>query len=131
MITPSRAARFARYAVVGVSTLAIYLALGEILHRLNAQLFWQASVPFLAAVTFNYLLQRGWVFDDSRPAVASLPKYVVMIVIGYLINFAAFVTLSPQMPLVAAQLIAAVLVVISNAVFSFSWVFIGARAHAP
>lgn len=125
--------KLVRYAVVGVLTLAIYLACGEVMHELAWPLFWQASLPFIAAVAFNYVLQRVWVFEDSRPTSSSLPKYGIMIVIGYVINLLALVALSPRMPLVAAQLTAATLVVISNACFSFFWVFltrgVGANAH--
>ncbi|NPC55459.1 GtrA family protein [Caenimonas soli] len=116
--------KLVRYAVVGALTLAIYLACGEVAHGLALPLIWQASLPFIAAVAFNYVLQRVWVFEDSRPTASSLPKYGVMIVIGYVINLLALVALSPRMPLVMAQLTAATLVVISNAFFSFFWVFL-------
>ena len=128
MALPS--AKLVRYAVVGVSTLAIYLACGEVAHGLAMPLIWQASLPFVVAVAFNYVLQRVWVFEDSRPIASSLPKYGIMIVIGYVINLLALIALSPRLPLMVAQLTAAALVVISNAFFSFLWVFLSDKGNA-
>lgn len=116
--------KLVRYAAVGGLTLAIYLVCSETVHGLALPLIWQASLPFIAAVAFNYVLQRAWVFGDSRPTAASLPKYGIMIVIGYVINVLALFALSPRMPLVLAQLTAAALVVVSNVFFSFCWVFV-------
>lgn len=122
-MTAPRPTRLLRYGVVGMATLALYLALGRLMHSLEAPLFWEASLPFVAAVAFNYLTQRGWVFEDSRPAAASLPKYLVMIGIGFVINLLALLAFSERMPLLLAQLMAVVLVVASNAIFAFAWVF--------
>jgi putative flippase GtrA len=124
----ARAAGLLRYAVVGILTLAIYMLLGGAMHRLQAPLFWEATLPFAAAVIFNYLSQRSWVFADSRPMSSSLLKYALMIAMGYTINYFALLALLPRMPLHLAQLTAVVLVVLSNAVFSFSWVFPGSGA---
>ena len=116
-------ARLVRYAVVGLLTLAIYLAMGQIAHSLDLPVIWQASLSFGSAVTINYLFQRRWVFGDNRPMAASLPRYAVMIAVGFVINALALLALAPRMPLVVAQLAAGLLVVASNALLSFSWVF--------
>lgn len=116
--------KLVRYAVVGVLTLAVYLAVGQGLHRVAMTAFWQGSLSFSAAVTFNYLLQRLWVFRDPRPTASSLPKYVVMISIGYVINGLCLIALYPSVPLLMAQLAAALLVILANAALSFSWVFL-------
>lgn len=115
-----------RYAVVGVATLALYLALGEALRRLRWPMSALASVPFALAVLFNYLLQRGWVFKDHGPSRSSAPRFAAMIALGYTINYLALATLSSWIPLVFAQVVAACLVVVSNAALSFTWVFVHA-----
>jgi putative flippase GtrA len=115
--------RLMRYAVVGVLTLAIYLIVGQALNRFEMPILAQASVSFGAAVSLNYFLQKAWVFKDARPTALSLPKYVVMVLVGYVINSLSLIALSPRMPLLLAQLTAVVLVVISNALLSFWWVF--------
>jgi putative flippase GtrA len=75
-------------------------------------------------------LQRAWVFEDARPARSSLPKYAVMITVGYMINLAALTEFAPRMPLLLAQLTAVMLVVAWNAALSFSWVFLAGSRNA-
>jgi putative flippase GtrA len=119
----ARPERLLRYAAVGIATFAIYLGAGQLLNQSGLAPAWQASLAFAAAVAVNYLLQRSWVFEDGRPMSTTLPRYLTMIGIGFAVNTAAFVMLSPVVALVWAQTAAAGLVVLSNAVFSFAWVF--------
>lgn len=119
-----RWSRLARYAAVGILTLGIYLVMGEWVQRSGMHFGWQATLPFAAAVICNYLLQRSWVFQDARPVSSSLPRYTVMIVTGWTLNTLTLFALAPVVSLLLAQLLAALLVVLSNAVFSFAWVFI-------
>jgi putative flippase GtrA len=120
-------ARLARYAVVGIATFAIYLGAGQLLDGRGLTPAGLASIAFTAAVTVNYLLQRAWVFEDSRPVSMSLPRYVAMVGMGYAVNAAAFAMLASVLPLIWAQTASASLVVLSNAALSFAWVF---RAHS-
>lgn len=121
---PRLSVKLVRYAVVGVLTLAVYLTAGHLTRWLAASVLWQASLSFAIAVAVNYVLQRIWVFEDSTPISSSLSRYVAMVVIGFLINLLALTALSPVMPLLAAQLAAVVLVVASNGLLSFAWVFV-------
>lgn len=112
-----------RYAFVGIITLCVYLFAGTALYRSGVSINWVATLSFTAAVAVNYVLQKMWVFQDSRPVIASLPKYFVMTLVGYVTNSFVLNASISQLPLPAAQLIAASAVVISNALFSFLWVF--------
>lgn len=123
-------AKLARYAVVGFLTLAIYLLVARAAGRLGLALSWQVSLAFVSAVVVNYLLQRSWVFADRRPAASSLPKYVVMISVGYVVNLVALEALAPRIPMTVALLVAVVAVVISNALLSFTWVFLNRDTRA-
>ena len=114
--------RVTRYAFVGLVTLGVYLVAGREVAAIGAAPLVQASVPFVAAVLVNYVLQRGWVFEDTRPVAATLPRYALMVGIGYLVNLGAF-RISPFAVMLWTQLFAAALVVISNAVQAFLWVF--------
>ncbi len=112
-----------RYAVVGTVTLAIYLTVGALLQIVGVTLICLAPIAFGVAVAVNYLLQRAWVFSDHRPIGASLPKYTLMVAVGFAVNSYALITLSPRMHLLWAQLLSATLVVLCNALFSFLWTF--------
>lgn len=119
----SQIKKVARYATVGLLTLAIYILVAKAGGRFGLSLSWQVSLAFISAVIFNYLLQRSWVFADSRPVAASLPKYVAMVCVGYAVNLLAIDAMTPRISLTTALVAASVLVSISNAVFSFAWVF--------
>lgn len=112
-----------RYAFVGFTTLAIYLFVGVALDRAGVMILWLAPIAFSAAVTVNYILQKMWVFKDRRPVISSLPKFFVMTLVGFITNSVILGVAVSQLPLVLAQLLAASVVVLSNALFSFLWVF--------
>jgi len=122
-------AKLMRYAVVGLLTLAVYMAIAKAAGGLGLASTGQVSVAFISAVAVNYVLQRSWVFADARPATASLPKYAVMICVGYVVNLFAVEALASRVPMTVALLAAVVLVVISNALLSFTWVFLNGDAQ--
>lgn len=115
--------KLVRYAIVGLITMAVYLGFGAILQLAGLPMNLLALTAFTVAVAVNYLMQRAWVFSDSRPFTSSLPRYFFMISIGYAINSLTITLLTPFMPLLLAQSAAIILVVISNAIFAFLWVF--------
>lgn len=115
--------KITRYVIVGVATLAVYLTIGALLQITGVNVAILAPIAFAITVTVNYLLQRIWVFADSRPISASLPKYALMVTTGFALNSYTLITLSSHMTLLLAQLIAAALVVFSNILFSFLWTF--------
>ena len=121
-------AKLMRYAVVGLLTLGVYMGIANAAGRLGLTSTWQVSVAFISAVAVNYVLQRSWVFADARPARASLPRYAVMISVGYAVNLFAVEALAAHVPMTVALLAAVVLVVISNALLSFTWVFLNGDA---
>lgn len=123
MIRRSSMARLVRYIIVGLTTMGVYLAAGAVLNASGLSIRWIAPLAFGAAILFNYVMQRQWVFSDARPVSASLPKYVIMILTGFIINSVVIETVATQAPLVIAQVIAAVFVIAANALFLFLWVF--------
>lgn len=118
-----RRAKIARYTAVGLLTFGVYVAAGQAARQLQLSLAMVGTLPFTLAVITNYLLQRHWVFEDCRPISASLPKYVVMIGLGYAINVAVLTWAPLAAPLFVVQTVAATVVVLSNAVLAFFWVY--------
>jgi putative flippase GtrA len=132
-MVPSLIKKIARYATVGILTLSIYILVAKASGLFGLSLPWQVSLAFISAVVFNYLLQRSWVFADSRPVIASLPKYVAMVCVGYVVNLLAIDAMAPRISMTMALVVASALVAMSNALFSFTWVFLNgdARGVAP
>lgn len=116
-------AKLARYTATGLVTLAVYLMSGAAMQQAGLTIEVLAPIAFTSAVVVNYLLQKAWVFEDSRPVTASLPRYALMVGTGYVLNSVALGTLTPSLPLLWAQMLAVMLVVSSNAAFAFFWVF--------
>lgn len=125
----SSRATFVRYGFSGLATLGVYLWAGHLLRGLGMSLAWLAPLAFTLAVTVNYALQKFWVFGDRRRIAASLPRYLAMVAWGYGINSLALVSLASHLPLLWAQVLSAGLVVASNALLAFCWVFAAQRGQ--
>jgi putative flippase GtrA len=70
---------FCRYIVVGGGALGIHLIVLQALLMARACEPWMASaIGFIVACTFNYTLQRLWVFASDRPHTVALPRYVAI-----------------------------------------------------
>lgn len=96
---------------------------GLLLNQSGLTIKWIAPISFSAAIFFNYILQKLWVFQDLRPITDSLPKFFTMTLVGYAINSFLLNELIPHFSLPEAQLLTALTIVISNLLFSFLWVF--------
>ena len=119
--------RIIRYAFVGILTVSAYLGVVYALSKFDLPISYGAPIAFLTAVLINYVLQRKIVFLDHQPVISSLPKYVVMVTVGLIVNSAVLATLSPQIPLFWSQIVAVFAVVLTNTAFAFLWVFVGAE----
>jgi putative flippase GtrA len=94
-----------------------------LLNQSGMAIKWTALLSFSSAIIVNYILQKLWVFEDMRPVIDSLPKFFTMTLVGYAINSFLLNELSPKFSLPVAQTFTASAIIISNALFSFLWVF--------
>lgn len=115
--------RHLRYATCGVLALCAYLGAGELLRRGGASQALLAWLPFALAVGVQYLLQRQWVFCDHRHMLASLPRHLAMTGLGLAINVLTLNLLAGHVSLAVAQLAATAVIVTSNAMLAYGWVF--------
>ena len=112
-----------RYAIVGLMTMLVYLGSGSVMQSYGVPISLLASISFTLAITINYIMQKAWVFKNVDYDKGSLQKYIFMICSGYLINIISLILMTPFTSLFLAQMSAVVLVVISNGLFSFLWIF--------
>lgn len=112
-----------RYAIVGLMTMLVYLGSGAMMQSYGVPISLLASISFSVAITINYIMQKAWVFKNVDYDKGSLQKYIFMICFGYFINIISLIVMTPYTSLFLAQMSAVVLVVISNAFFSFLWIF--------
>lgn len=125
---PLPAGRLLRYGAVGLATFGTYLLAGLALQQIGLPVAWLAPLAFTLAVGVNYALQKSWVFADRSRIASPLPRYLVMIGLGYAVNSLALMALAAHLPLLWAQTLAALLVTASNALLAFLWVFPNRRA---
>lgn len=123
LMNPVILAKLNRYAIVGIVTTAVYFGVGTTLQFFGLSINLLAFFSFTAAVIVNYIMQRLWVFVDSRPLAESLPRYICMVGIGYCMNGLTLMLLTPSASLLLAQFVALILIIASNAALSFWWVF--------
>lgn len=112
-----------RYAIVGLMTMFVYLGSGAMMQSYGVPISLLASISFSVAITINYIMQKAWVFKNVDYDKRSLQKYIFMICFGYFISIISLIVMAPFTSLFLAQMSAVVLVVISNALFSFLWIF--------
>ena len=78
---------FARFCLVGILSTGIHYAILFLLVRaldLNEEL--ATSCGFTVSTAVNYLLNRSFTFDSSRAHRSSLPRFLIMILIGLGLN---------------------------------------------
>jgi putative flippase GtrA len=76
-----------RFAVVGVSTAALYYALlyGSV-EALGVNATLASSLVYVLVLGFNYLMHHSWTFSQSTAHTHTLSRYLVMVFCGFLLN---------------------------------------------
>lgn len=114
-----------RYGITGASTAAVYVAAGAILHYLfELTVTWATSLAFALSVVFNYLLHYYFTFEADDNHWAVIPRFMVMITGGGMINWGISefgYALIHSLP--AIQLASIIMIVLWNFVLSYLWVF--------
>ena len=80
-------ARFVRYAAVGVLGASVHFGTTACLvHIAHVDPIVATIIGFLGALVVQYELNRVWVFDSRVHARAGAPRYVVVSVMGVVLN---------------------------------------------
>jgi putative flippase GtrA len=90
--------RFVKFLAVGGMSFVVdtgslsLLALGLNVNRVVAK-----GVGFVLAVLFNFVLNRFWIYPDSRskPVLAQMAQFATVSIVGLLINLGIFVLVDP------------------------------------
>lgn len=108
-----------------------YIAFFVFDHFLGFSLWWSTSLSFLIGWTVNYILQRYWVFNDSKLAgqqIKVTSRYIIISLVNLLINYVILdslkkVGITPYI----GQFISAAFFTVWNYLWYKLWVFSGAR----
>lgn|GEM_PF-1235067 len=126
--------RLMRYGVAGLCSLLVHLLVLVALVESGLAAPVPASVAgFAASVAVSFILQHRWVFRSSAPLAASFGRFLVVVVIGLLLNVlimsAGVNGLGLYYPLV--QMVAFAAVPVSNYLFNRAWTFRAKESSAP
>jgi putative flippase GtrA len=86
-----------------------------------------STLGFAASVVVSYLLQACWVFDTGRPFRTTFPRFVAVVLIGLALNGSIMWvgTEALTQHYLVPQLVALVLVPLSNYTLNSLWTFRG------
>ena len=87
------------------------------------------SIAFVLVTVQNYVLHYLWTFDSDRPHIAALPRFFVMNVVGFCLNWGimfAGVRLA-EFHYLVVQGVAIAVVITWNVMLSHFWIFAGSE----
>jgi putative flippase GtrA len=125
-----RIARLARFAVVGATgAIVYYVALWTLVEWMLVPVMLATSIAFVLVAAQNYVLHYLWTFDSDRSHIAALPRFLVMNVVGFCLNWGimfAGVRLAEFYYLIV-QGVAIAVVITWSVMLSHFWIFVGSE----
>ncbi|MGW8121027.1 GtrA family protein [Roseivirga echinicomitans] len=123
--------KFLKFSAVGLSGLAIDFCITYLVkEKLRLNKYFANSLGFAFAATSNYLLNKTWTFQDTNPdAVTQFSKYILIAVIGLIINnliIYFLVNRKERMTFYWAKLVAIIIVVLWNFIANYNFTFVAA-----
>jgi putative flippase GtrA len=122
--------RLARYLVTGLASLLTHLLiLLALVEWLGFDSVFASTLGFLASVVVSYLLQWAWVFNSTRAVAQSFPRFLVVTGIGFALNLGVMAagTWLLGFHYLPVQIVAFVLVPVSNYLLNGLWTFVDAE----
>jgi putative flippase GtrA len=118
--------KFLVYCVVGVfATGAHYVVMVALVRWGNTSELVATCVGYMSGAFVKYPLNHGMVFDSQERHRDAMPKFVISLVIGFLLNAAVFAALLKYLNVyyMASQVITTGIVLFANYLLARYWVF--------
>jgi putative flippase GtrA len=124
-------AQLRRYALVGIASAALHLAiLAYLIERLGMSPPLASSIGFVVVALAGFVAQHRWVYRSGSPMRQTAPRFLIVAVVAFLVNgltvHLGTTRLEAHYGLV--QIIAFVLIPVSNYVLHTLWSF---AIHKP
>ena len=119
--------KFLRFVGVGgAATACQYLVLALLVELLDTRAAIASCIGYGAGAAVSYVMNRLWTFKTDLTHAQNLPRFVVMIGIGFLLSFVVMRALVDVagMNYLLAQALTTGIVMVSNYLLAASWVFI-------
>ena len=118
--------RLSKFGIVGLlGTAVYYIALWTMVEILHVPVLVATSMAFLLVALENYALHYAWTFKSTNRHTTALPKFLLMNVVGFFINFGIMFAGVEKMALnyLVVQAVAIIVVVCWNFLLSSIWIF--------
>lgn len=122
--------RILRFALVGLSSTAVYLVLLWLLKGWIASVVLLTTLCYLLSTAYNYILQSVFTFRAGRLAMYSARRYALahLLAMGLNSGLMAWLVTGLQIPLFVAQIMVTALVSVLVFILSRNWVFSAVNA---
>jgi putative flippase GtrA len=118
--------RLLRYGVAGGLSMFTHVGtLTLLVEAVGMRPVWASSIGFALSVLVSYSLQKWWVFASGSRHRSAIPKFLVATCVALLLNAAviAIGTDVLHVHYVAVQVVALVLIPVSNYLINSLWTF--------
>lgn len=79
-----------KFGVVGIANTAFgLLVIYAVMFMTGGSLVLSNLIGYLFGTLFGFALNRSWTFQSDQPASRTLPKYVIVFLVSYLMNLGA------------------------------------------
>lgn len=110
------------YAMAGAVGTSMHFIVLIILEPLSGPIVATTIGATCGALT-NFVLARRYVFQSNTRAAQTLPRFIIVALIGLIINAATMALLIPVLPLLISQMFASSLVLLTGFTINRFWTF--------
>lgn len=116
--------QFLTFLFVGGSTTAIQFAfLIVLIEFVDTGEIAASATSYLVAAAYNYLLNYHLTFKSMRSHWQTLPKFVVVVIVGISVNTSVFAVSLNILPYILAQCLAVGAALITNFLLHKYWIY--------
>ena len=109
--------------VGGSATLLQFVLLMLLVEAFGSGKVVASASAYLLSAVYNYLLNYYITFDSQQSHWATLPKFIVVVAAGVVVNTSVFAAALPYLPYLAAQVIAVVAALVTNYFLHKFWIY--------
>ncbi|GFE79933.1 cell wall teichoic acid glycosylation protein GtcA [Steroidobacter agaridevorans] len=109
----------------GASTVGQYIVLALLVEVAGMRPALASCIGYSFGAAVNYAMNRLWTFKTKLPHGQNLPRFMIMIAIGFLLSYALMHALvdGAGINYLLAQILTSGIVLLSNYLLAVSWVF--------
>lgn len=115
-----------KFSIVGTVTAGVYyVVLYAMVEYISFSIVVSSSIAYVSAIILNYMMHYQWTFSSDCPHNISILRFIIMNIIGFVINISIMAYGSSIIPeyYLLTQAFAMAVIVIWNFIISLLWVY--------